>query len=289
MARRRAIGLACGLAASAAAVLVHRSTLDHPPSINVDAPPVKSAAPDKNPAVSTLASWDHNWDRRQSTFLAAKAKVKESTVNGVQEPVLNGKEKHRGTGATRHILLVRHSQYNLAGPTDEQRFLTDTGREQAELTGQRLASLGFPYTRIVHSSMRRAIETAQIISTHLPDVALSSSDLLREGMPIPPEPPMRPKPDFQYFTDGARIEAAFRQFIHRAEPEQQADSYEIIVCHANVIRYFVCRALQFPPEGWLRMSLDNGSITWLAVRPSGRVGLRSLGDSGFMPATKLTH
>ncbi len=52
----------------------------------------------------------------------------------------------------------------------------------------------------------------------------------------------------------------------------------------------VCsRALQFPPEGWLRMGLNNGSITWLTIRPSGRVGLRSLGDSGFMPPDKLTR
>ena len=45
-----------------------------------------------------------------------------------------------------------------------------------------------------------------------------------------------------------RIEAAFRKYFHRAESSQKEDSYEIIVCHANVIRYFVCRALQFPPE-----------------------------------------
>lgn len=45
----------------------------------------------------------------------------------------------------------------------------------------------------------------------------------------------------QYYEDGARIEAAFRNFIHRADPKQEEDSYEIIVCHANVIRYVVCR------------------------------------------------
>lgn len=49
------------------------------------------------------------------------------------------------------------------------------------------------------------------------------------------------------------------------------------------------RALQFPPEGWLRMNLNNGSITWLTIRPSGRVALRALGDAGFMPPDKLTR
>lgn len=45
----------------------------------------------------------------------------------------------------------------------------------------------------------------------------------------------------QYYEDGARIEAAFRNYIHRADTKQQEDSYEIFICHANVIRYIVCR------------------------------------------------
>lgn len=49
------------------------------------------------------------------------------------------------------------------------------------------------------------------------------------------------------------------------------------------------RALQFPPEGWLRMSLNNGSITHLVIRPNGRVALRTLGDTGFMPPDKITR
>ena len=45
----------------------------------------------------------------------------------------------------------------------------------------------------------------------------------------------------QFFQDGPRIEAAFRKHIHRADTDQVGDSVEIYVCHANVIRYFVCR------------------------------------------------
>ncbi|GCB76756.1 hypothetical protein scyTo_0020509 [Scyliorhinus torazame] len=193
--------------------------------------------------------------------------------------------------ATRHIFLIRHSQYNLSASTDKERILTSLGREQAELTGQRLASLGLNYDILIHSSMTRAKETAAIISKYLPDLEMMSCDLLREGAPIEPIPPVSHwKPEaMQYHEDGARIEAAFRRYIHRADLKQENDSYEIIVCHANVIRYFVCRALQFPPEGWLRMCLNNGSITWLTIRPNGRVALRTLGDSGFMPPDKLTR
>ncbi|XP_076127243.1 serine/threonine-protein phosphatase PGAM5, mitochondrial isoform X2 [Alosa pseudoharengus] len=227
--------------------------------------------------------WDSNWDKRDPASLL-NGKKKESTGDDLATEVENNKPK-----ATRHILLIRHSQYNLSGSEDKERFLTPLGREQAELTGQRLAVLGLKYDILVHSSMTRATETARIISKHLPGVELLSCDLLREGAPIRPVPPVGHwRPDAVYHEDGARIEAAFRRYIHRADVKQKEDSYEIIVCHANVIRYFVCRALQFPPEGWLRMGLSNGSITWLTIRPSGRVALKVLGDSGFMPPDKLT-
>lgn len=73
-------------------------------------------------------------------------------------------------------------------------------------------------------------------------VSTVSTDLLREGAPIEPDPPVSHwKPEAVYYEDGARIEAAFRSYIHRADTKQQEDSYEIFICHANVIRYIVCR------------------------------------------------
>ncbi|XP_076587876.1 serine/threonine-protein phosphatase PGAM5, mitochondrial isoform X2 [Chaetodon auriga] len=251
---------------------------------------LQAAQPAWTPASHTPTptghSWDSNWDKRDPSALS-NGKKKEAVTEDPSSEQDNGKPK-----ATRNILLIRHSQYNLSGNSDKERILTPLGREQAELTGKRLAALGLKYDVLIHSSMARATETAHIISKHLPGpgVELLSCDLLREGAPIEPVPPVTHwKPDAVYHEDGARIEAAFRRYIHRADPKQKEDSYEIIVCHANVIRYFVCRALQFPPEGWLRMGLNNGSITWLTIRPSGRVALRTLGDAGFMPPDKLTR
>ncbi|XP_062873762.1 serine/threonine-protein phosphatase PGAM5, mitochondrial isoform X1 [Trichomycterus rosablanca] len=231
----------------------------------------------------TSSSWDSNWDKREPTSMI-KRRGSTGEENG------SDVESTKPT-ATRHIFLIRHSQYNLSGNGDHEKILTPLGREQAEFTGQRLAALGLKYGVLIHSSMSRAKESANIISKHLPGVEMVSCDLLREGAPIEPVPPVGHwKPEaVQYHEDGARIEAAFRRYIHRADPKQKEDSYEIIVCHANVIRYFVCRALQFPPEGWLRLGLNNGSITWLTIRPSGRVGLRAMGDSGFMPPDKVTR
>uniref|UniRef100_A0A4W5QIC8 Serine/threonine-protein phosphatase PGAM5, mitochondrial n=1 Tax=Hucho hucho TaxID=62062 RepID=A0A4W5QIC8_9TELE len=290
MSYRRTIKIVCGFAGGSAVLVVaaaaaeYRGCFGHTPSLfNV----LQAAQPAGNRTVaSTGHAWDFNWDKRDPSTLLTNGKKKEIVSEDPSSEQDNGKPK-----ATRNILLIRHSQYNLSGNGDHERILTTLGREQAEFTGQRLAALGLKYDIMVHSTMARATETANIISKYLPGVELVSCDLLREGAPIEPVPPVTHwKPDaVQYHEDGARIEAAFRRYIHRADPKQKEDSYEIIVCHANVIRYFVCRALQFPPEGWLRIGLNNGSITWLTVRPSGRVALRTLGDSGFMPPDKLTR
>lgn len=223
------------------------------------------------PVDDLLSKWDNNWDKRECDSKSGK----------------DGEEKKKSKAA-RHIILVRHGQY-VHGKTDEDRILTALGKEQADLTGQRLKSLNI--SSIYESTMTRAKETSSIIQKHFPEVEVHASDLLREGAPIPPIPSHSAwKPtDAEFFAEGARIEAAFRKFIHRAEPEQEERSMELFVCHGNVIRYIVCRALQFPPEAWLRLSLANGSITWLRISPSGSVSLRLLGGAGHLPMDKITY
>ncbi|XP_078277604.1 serine/threonine-protein phosphatase PGAM5, mitochondrial isoform X4 [Rhinoraja longicauda] len=234
MAFRRAVQLACGIAGTAAVVVAAAASQRRGDG------GLKAAAVSWSPGAG---GWDHNWDKREPISLIKPNHKSKEAPEDLTAQLENYKVK-----ATRHIFLIRHSQYELSASTDKDRILTAL------------------------------------------DPEMLSCDLLREGAPIEPDPPITHwKPEAMYHEDGARIEAAFRRYIHRADLKQQNDSYEIIVCHANVIRYFVCRALQFPPEGWLRMCLNNGSITWLTIRPNGRVALRTLGDTGFMPPDKLTR
>ncbi|XP_077996034.1 serine/threonine-protein phosphatase PGAM5, mitochondrial-like isoform X2 [Glandiceps talaboti] len=230
--------------------------------------------------------WDHNWDKRDpGSLVKPVTKVTELDTGETHKEKL---ENAKST-ATRHLFLIRHGQYDMSSHIDEDRKLTELGKLQADKTGQRLKNLNHPYDIITISTMQRARETGDIIRKHLPDANVGFCDFIREGAPIPPEPPVGHwKPEVKFFEEGARIEAAFRKYFYRADPEQTKDSYEILVCHANVIRYFVCRALQFAPEAWLRISLYNGSITWLAIRPSGRVSLKLLGDSGHLAPNELT-
>ncbi|VDP28761.1 unnamed protein product [Schistosoma margrebowiei] len=239
-------------------------------SINKRFPSVLSARAICSENIS-IKPWNWDWDGRSPSNVGTDASL--------QGEIVTSKPK-----CTRHLLFIRHGQYHYA-KEDSDCHLTGLGRQQLECTGMRLRELNFPYRKLYYSTMTRAVESAELVLNHLPDVQAEPSDALREGAPYVLEPPLvyyQPTPkDLE--EDGSRIELAFKRYIHRADVEQDADTYEVFVCHANVIRYFVCRALQFPPEAWIRFSLDHGSITWLVVRPDGRVTLRWLGNSGHMP------
>jgi len=211
--------------------------------------------------------WNYNWDLRDPSF-TNRARPK----------------------FTRHLFFILHGHFISNGETNLH-FLSSLGKTQLELTGKRLVTLGLPFSRIFHSSALRCKQSVSILRGHLPSMETVEDDLLLECAPESVtsnhrqienrETAAAPSP---FYEDGARIEAAFRKYLHRAELKQKSDSYEVLVTHANVIRYFVCRALQLPSEAWLRMSLHNGSITWLSIRPDGLVFVRELGDTGHMPA-----
>ncbi|KOX76821.1 Serine/threonine-protein phosphatase Pgam5, mitochondrial [Melipona quadrifasciata] len=236
------------------------------------------AQADKSRVFST--SWNYNWDRRDPKSLVKPMKIDDEFNRNIYNKQLINKTAK----AIHHIILIRHGQYNKEAKTDADGRLTTLGKQQAEAIGKRLQELNLPYNSLIHSTMTRAQETAKIIQSFLKkNITVKSDSLLNEGSPIQPEPPSSNwKAEINYYRDGPRIEAAFRKYFHRADFSQEKDSYTILVSHANVIRYFVCRALQFPPESWLRLSLNHTSITWITIYPDGIVKLVAFGDSGHM-------
>jgi len=223
-----------------------------------------------------LAPWFDNWDYRHPSSIPAGAK-----------------EKEKASTATRHVILVRHGQYVQSKEGPQFKVLTDLGKEQAAMTGERLKALNINFDNLIISTKLRAHQTGKIIGDALPDVPQQFCSLLEEGSPFPVVPSRAELETYEWklltFADHPRIESAFRKYIHRADPDQEKDSYDLLVCHGNVIRYFVCRALQFPPEGWLRMSTANCGITWITIRPTGRVSLRGFGDVGHLPSNFITY
>ena len=142
---------------------------------------------------------DANWDNRQPTPLENKDEERKK------------QRWIRKSGTTRHIILIRHGQYDETHKEDEKRTLTKLGREQADLTGKRIA-------KMIRGSM----------------ASPSTIQKTDEGH--------------------EQVEAAFQKYFFRSTNVERDDAptddndspesheFEIIVCHANVIRYFLCRA-----------------------------------------------
>lgn len=216
---------------------------------------------------------------------------------------------HGKRGQRRTFILVRHGQYVSNSKVDEERILTDLGKKQASETATRLSTLLAskqlpPLRRIVYSTMTRATETHDIILSGLLDNANDSvkpgivlpekseaCDLIREGAVCRPVPDTWMHPtDEEYIEDGLRVEKAFKKYFHRGEQgEKNDDESVLMVCHGNVIRYLVMRALQLPPEAWLRTSVANASVTVISIGPTGLVSLRCMGETGHFPPDLITY
>ena len=196
-------------------------------------------------------------------------------------------------------MLVRHGQYEEKGSTDAERMLTPLGRKQAEMTGRRInemlaAGKLAPIKCVYYSTMQRATETSNIILEQLTaqeNIRREPCSMIREGAVCRPDPPAVgwPVTDEDFDKEGLRVQAAFKNHIHRASEDQEESYTTVLVCHGNVIRYLALKALQLEPEAWLRLAVYNGSITILEVRSNGFVSLRALGDTGHFEPKDITY
>ncbi|CAF4731238.1 unnamed protein product [Rotaria sp. Silwood1] len=210
--------------------------------------------------------WNWNWDGRHSEM-----------------------NKTRGV---RHIYLIRHGQYQTKTKFEDEKQLTELGNEQADWAGRALAESGISFTRLVQSGLIRAIQTATTINKYVRLNKVEQDIDLNEGFPFLPEPAGRFIDDIakgRLELETERMERVFHRYIHRPFPIQAEDSHELIVCHANVIRYFVCRALQIPADAWLRFNLFHCSITHLVCTSDGRVICYGIGDVGHIPQERRSN
>jgi len=103
---------------------------------------------------------------------------------------------------------------------------------------------------------------------------------------IPVRKELKAMLDAKVDEEHERIEKAFQKYMHRSTTNTadngEKHEFDVIVCHGNVIRYFFCRALQLPPEAWLRLCTFNCSLTYLMILPNGNVSCRMMGDIGHL-------
>lgn len=60
---------------------------------------------------------------------------------------------------------------------------------------------------------------------------------------------------------------------HPARFQDEDVTVDVLVMHSNMMRYMVLRALQLPPEAWMRLSTPHCSITSLKMSESGFVNM----------------
>jgi serine/threonine-protein phosphatase PGAM5 len=212
--------------------------------------------------------------------------------------------------ATRHLYLVRHGQRETGpGPDALGPGLTVLGWKQAHQAARRLAKLKID---VIHtSSLRRTMETAQILAVEQASLPIRPSRLLWECIPALPETvwewfKAHPEPaegkipeailpwraiwgelgdPEQLVDDFEQAREAWKKYFI---PAKGKDRHDIIVCHGNLIRYFVVRALNAPPESWIQMDIYNCSISEVAVETDGRARLVSHNESGHLSADQVT-
>ncbi len=183
----------------------------------------------------------------------------------------------------RTIYLVRHGVYDETDPRDPEvgKALVPKGEEQARLVGARLAHLPVTVDALYASPMTRARQTAEIIGQALggrrPELA---ADLKECTPPTERQDVMARQRPGEPDSCRDALERVWARFFR---PSPTRDSTEVIVCHGNVIRYLVSRAVGLDLGRWLNMTIANCSLSVIEVGSRGRTRLVSYDDVGHLP------
>jgi len=183
----------------------------------------------------------------------------------------------------RTLYLVRHGAYDYEDPQPEDvgKALTPLGIAQSRLIAARLRGLPVTWTGFTTSTLTRARETSAVIAPDFSDLELVISPLLSECTPPTRRQDIMDRtPVGELEECRVQLEEAFATFF---VPAPDRERHDLLVCHGNVIRYFVTRALDVDPTAWLSMGVANCSLTVIGVRPDGSCKITAVGDIGHIP------
>lgn len=187
----------------------------------------------------------------------------------------------------RFVYLIRHGVYDRVDSLDDRvaNGLNALGREQARLLGKRLAALPVKPRLLVTSDLARARETANVIGSVL-SMTPEQDTLLAECTPPSSRPGFDETQDPKEMASCvANLESAWAKYF-RASPDR--DTHDLLVCHGNVIRWLVNRAVANDVRHWTSLDIANGSLTVIAVRADGTTRLVLYSDVGHLPVAKQT-
>ena len=201
-----------------------------------------------------------------------------------------GQNSDAGENGTRTIYLIRHGEYTPQDDNipDSENVLTPLGIAQARLVSARLKAMNIKFSSLTSSTMTRARQTAMVINKDFPDLNLEESDIIRECTPPTWRNDVMAGVDTAHRIECVEnLEKAFKDFFIPSPDEK--DRNDIIVCHGNVIRYFVTKVLKVNTMSWLQMTISNCSITIVRIKSDGTMKLVSFNDVGHIPTNLQTE
>lgn len=181
------------------------------------------------------------------------------------------------------LIFLRHGQYQTK-PTEK---LTALGRKQAQLAGRRLGE--FKINKIYVSTMPRAIETSKIVLKKFSRLLKPEScDLLQECVP---GFPLKLRKIYGHTNlaklkkGKAQADKAYKKYFTFSKKMRT----ELLVCHGNIIRYFVCKALGVDTDTWVKLDIKQCGITIIILdSENNSVSLITHNDIGHIPVKMQT-
>ncbi|MFJ4874047.1 histidine phosphatase family protein [Streptomyces sp. NPDC088745] len=173
--------------------------------------------------------------------------------------------------ATRYLYLARHAEASA-----DETTLTDSGRRQAVLLGERLRST--PLAAIHHGPLPRAQQTAQLISAHLDAVPLRQSELAGDYVPhlptkeeLPPDSAeamlsfLAQVPEEERDRGPALAREALAEFTGPVDGDHPR--HELVVTHNFLIGWLVRAAVDAPEWRWMGLNHGNAALTVIRYAP----------------------
>lgn len=196
-------------------------------------------------------------------------------------------------GATRYLYLARHGQ-----ALPDESGLTETGRQQAVLLGERLREV--PISAVHHGPLARAAQTASLIAGQLDGGApLRVSEVAGDYVPYLPDKDELPEESaghllrfLEWVTDQDREEGAalaaraLERFTGTVEGDGggAGERHELVVTHNFLVGWLVRAALDAPKWRWLGLNHGNAALTVIRYAPGRLPALLTWNDSEHLPA-----
>ena len=196
--------------------------------------------------------------------------------------ILRKKEQEQFISSAMDIMMKLMKEMSIIG-----KELTPLGIAQTRLLAARLKAMPVKFTSLISSTMTRARQTAMIINQEFPELELKQNELISECTPPTWRKDVMAKTDSVEVSECVEnIEKAFQEYFIPSPDEN--DRNDIIVCHGNVIRYFVTKVLKVDTMSWLQMSITNCSLTIVRIMPDGTMKLDAFSDYGHIPENMRT-